>query len=105
MNSPENFPENKARILKEIQAAAAYAKTILSPQLQSDLVEVVVAECIELRERIAERIIDKLADRGEGLSQEQLERLAWIVLYHYESSDGFIDVVEPTPKEFLRRVK
>jgi hypothetical protein len=102
--SPETFPKNRARIAKEVLAAAKDADVILPQVLVDDLVEVAVCECIELRERIASRILGVLIDRGEGCTAEQLERLAYIVEQHFEDETGSIELVEPPKLKPLRRI-
>lgn len=95
-NSPENFAENRLRISREFKSAGVPAKLI------NDCVDIAVAECLELRDRIANRIIGQLIDRGGGLTEEQLEKLAYIVEYHFCDAEGSVEVVEPPQLPKLR---
>lgn len=99
LESPETFPENRARIGREVRDALKYGGIHIANQaLVDELVDVVVSECMELRERIANRIIAPLIGRYEnGLSDLQLETLAMVVEYHYETDTGTIDIAfDPT---------
>lgn len=99
--SPETFPENRKRIEREIRDALAYGGMQIAPQVMVDeLVDVVVAECMELRERIASKIVGPLIGRYEdGLNDLQLETLAMVVEYHYETDTGAIDIAfDPTQR-------
>jgi hypothetical protein len=105
--NPEEMAENKARIRKEIQAVVSdRANTMLTnTPLIDDLVEVVVAECTELRERIAERIIDPLIGRYEdGLDNDRLEILKHVILSHYEDSIGSIELLDPPKRGGLQSI-
>jgi hypothetical protein len=94
--APETRPENVNRIEREIRAALKCAGIdIPSKKMVDELSGVVVAECVELRHRIASRILGVLIDRGDGVTHEQLQKLAYIVEYHYEDGDGEILVPEP----------
>lgn len=92
--SPENFPDNRTRISNEVRSVLKECGGIdIAPAALVDgLVDVVTYECAELRDRIASRIVGKLIGRYDDLSDEKLERLAYVVLKHYEDNSGDIQI-------------
>jgi hypothetical protein len=105
--------ENKARIRKEIKDAlegalndAFHGHVPDQERVVDNLVEVVVAECTELRERIADRIIGPLVGRYEdGLNNDRLEILAHVVRSHYETNTGEIELLDPPQPSGLLRIQ
>ncbi len=100
--SPETFANNRQRIAREIKDAAKDAAVVLPKRLLDDLIEIVVAECVELRERVSQRIIGQLVGRYDDLDDAKLELLAFVVENHYVDATGAIelayepDVIQPT---------
>lgn len=96
--SPEDFPKNRKRIERELRDALKAGGIDIAPQpLLAELVGVVVAECTELRDRVATRIIGPLVGRYENFDDDQLERLGYIVLRHYVDDAGAIQIDFPEP--------
>lgn len=106
--NPDNLPENRARLEREFRDALRTGGMHIFPQrLLDELVDVATCECIELRSRIASKIIGPIIGRYEvggegGISDEKLEFLATVVEYHYEDDDGNIqlipEAIPPAPK-------
>lgn len=99
LESPESFPENRKRLEREFRDALKSGGLDIVPQrILDECVDVAVAECMELRERIAGRIVGPLIGRYEnGLNDLQLETLAMVIEYHYETDTGAIDIAfDPT---------
>jgi hypothetical protein len=82
--NPEDFEANRERLRTRL--------------VDEDPLDVIVDELITLRKRIAEDIVGQMINRYEpGLSNEQLETLAWIIEYHQIAEDGGIDLAYPPP--------
>ena len=104
--NPEELPENLKRIRKEINAVLDdYSSGPAGDKMTDSLVDVVVAECMELRERIAGRILGQVAERYESVSSEQIEKLANVVLWHYEDPmTGTIEMMDPPKRKGVRLI-
>ena len=96
--SPENYPENRRRIDREIRDACLAGGLHIVPQkVVDELTAVVIAECTELRERIANRIVGTCIGRYEcggvaGINDKQLEMLCSVIEYHFEDDQGTIHI-------------
>ena len=91
--NPEDFEKNRDRI-----RAAVRARAITTTAMENNLVDFVVEELVALRKRIADDIVGQVINRYEpGLSNEQLETLAWVIEYHFVDDTGSIELAYPPP--------
>lgn len=102
--SPETFAENRARIEREVREALLSSGMDIVPQrLVDDLVDVSVAECMELRDRIANRIVAPMIGRyDDGVPDAKLEMLVAVIEYHFEDSDGNIQIIPEIGETLVR---
>jgi hypothetical protein len=91
--NPEDFEVNRERLRDRVRAVS-----ITSTAMENELVDVIVDELVTLRKRIADDIVGRVINRYEpGLSNEQLETLAWVIEYHVVAPDGSVDLAYPPP--------
>ena len=95
LDTPENLPENRLRIRREILDVLKDHSSVLPKKAIEELIDVVTAELVELRERIAERIIEPVIGRYEnGITDTQLTILQHVILQHYEDAAGEIQLLK-----------
>ena len=100
-DSPEHAPENRKRLRGAVERALARADKEPGPERQTQvnqLVELVLSERVSLRETIAGEILEPLIDRyDEGLNNDQMETLVWVVRHFVRGPDGEITLDKPPP--------
>ena len=97
----ENTPKNRARIARRVRAGLKRGGLHLYPQMVDDvLAEIVIDELAVLRKRTALMMdLARAAHEGEGLTDTQLERLAFVTLVHFLDENGEIRLPRDVEEE------
>lgn len=91
-------PETFAKTWDGLRLRLSEECPSLNERELDEVTDFVVAERVALRKLVVERIIGPLINRYEpGLSNEQLDTLAWVVEYHVLLDDGTVDLAYPPP--------
>lgn len=91
-DNPELMPSNRKALERRVKYALKEGGIdIPSVDLLKEITEMVIAEKTELRTMMGE-IIGTLADRGDEVKGEALERLAFIAEHAYRDATGEIQV-------------
>lgn len=92
--NPERFASNRTRLAGEVRAALRAAGLHIVPQqVVESLTDLIIEECVTLRERVAGEIT-KVVGRydGGGISDRGLEMLALMTEFHYVDETGAFQV-------------
>lgn len=97
---PENSPANRKRIRAVVDRAVRRGVTAEA------LVDIILAERAALRETIATEILEPLIDRYEdGLNNDQMETLVWVVRHFVKTPSGEIVLDKPPPNARRRGLR
>jgi hypothetical protein len=92
-DSPENSPIQRRALRTRL--SKAFRDRVLDLDVVAD---VIVAERAALRETIAGEILEPLIDRyDEGLNNDQMETLVWVVRHFVRDTNGDIILTKPPP--------
>lgn len=99
-DSPENLAANRKRV------RAAVEKALRKEDRADTLTDLVLTERIALRENIAAEILEPLIDRYEdGLNNDQMDTLVWVVRHFVKNPDGEIVLDKPPPNTRQRGLR
>lgn len=93
--SPERGERRTAHVRKQVKRALTGAGVqVGGDHLMPPMVGLVARECELLRERVAGMVF-QIIERGDPVSTDDLEHLAYMLQYHYIDEEGNIQVSFP----------
>lgn len=90
---PESTPANRKRLRAQVDAAFRG-----QPYDPDFIVDFLISQRLSLRETIAGEIMEPLIDRyDDGLNNDQMETLVWVVRHFTKDPAGEIVLTAPPP--------